>query len=179
MADAAQELVDRVLAVEEGEHRRAADAELLVEREEMRIVAVDLQAGAERLDGPLAVAGQEVGAGQVDIVLGLVELHLDRVAAELEPLADAPVAQGDAIAEVGVEQSREAVDLPSRRHLPQVAETLVPVPPPAGIDSELYGIGEFRAQGHRNTSRQTDGLCRGQRLNDSGIYIKAPVGSSM
>src|SRR5436309_271726 len=76
--------------------------------EQPLVAAIDLEAGAHRLHRAPAVAGQQAGAGQVEVVLGLEELHLDRVPAEPEPLADAPVAQGDAVAQVGVEEPWEA-----------------------------------------------------------------------
>src|SRR4029077_18451889 len=149
VADAPEEPVEGVRAVEEGEHRPAADAQLLDEDEELRVVAVDLQAGADRLHRPLAVASQQIGAGEVEIVLRLVELDVDRVLAELEPLADPAVAQGNAEPQIGVEQAGEAFGrLPLLRHLPQVVETLVPVPSPAAFDPKLQGSGDLGAQGH-------------------------------
>src|SRR5437588_2185706 len=68
VTDAAEELVEEVAAVEEGEQRPAAHPELLPQGEEPGVVRIDLQPVPHGADGARAVARQQAGAGQVEVV---------------------------------------------------------------------------------------------------------------
>src|SRR5947209_12830412 len=133
VTDAAEELVEEVAAVEEGEQRPAAHPELLPQGEEPGVVRIDLQPVPHGADGARAVARQQAGAGQVEVVVRLVELDLDGMAAELEPLPHPLLPQSDAVAQVGVEDPGQA-RFSTLGDLSQVTEALVPVPPPAAVD---------------------------------------------
>ncbi len=147
MADAAEKLVERVPAVEEGEHRPAAGSQLPAQGEQAGMVGIDLQAVQHGADGARALAGQQAGTGEIEVVVRLVELHLHRVAAELKPLAHPLLAQGDAVAEIGVEEARQT-GVALLGDLPEVAQALVPVPSPAAVDSPPQRVEQLRAYSH-------------------------------
>src|SRR4029453_6033429 len=101
-----------------------------------------------RLDGFPPVAVEHQRAGQVELVLGLEELHLHRVLAEGQALALAILEPGDAVAEVGV---HEAVDLArglGLRRRRQAVEPLIPI----------AFLAESDAFADETTDIQTDGL---------------------
>src|SRR5215213_4824351 len=80
--------VDRVGAVQEWERGGGADAEGGADVEQVFVLGVELESLLRGLDGLLAIAGGVVDAGQVRVVIGVIELQLDRAAAKLDGQLD-------------------------------------------------------------------------------------------
>ncbi len=69
--------------------------------------SVQLERSSQGLHRFAPIAGQQMDPGQVDVVLGLVELDLDGVLAKGETFLDPTFVAGNSVAKIGIELAVE------------------------------------------------------------------------
>jgi len=113
------------------------------------------------------MAGEDADARQVPVVVGLVELDLDRVLAQPQAFGGLVLELGDAVAEVGVDDARHlVVGAALLDHRRQHRHALAPLPFAAQAQAVLDVVGEFvRETDHVEGACYTAArlLCSGSR----------------